>query len=151
MADYTIINGELYHHGTKEINAGKKQSKSTMDRIGDVVSTAEKVNKWTKTGIDVWNTVADINNSLSDAKLPKLDGGKSKKNEADTRAKKIREKHLREVTKEEVVANIKKYTTKELEQIKNTWDAEKNIRNYEKKNKTKTKAIKNLKKIYVNV
>lgn len=116
---YNRINVEtnLKNISAKEIASGK----SRVDRMLD---TAVKVQDIVDKGTKAYNTIAKINNSLNDDKLPILDGTTMK----EKKAKAKKEKLINSGTPEEVVKNFGKLTVKELEDINKRMNYEENIR-----------------------
>ena len=58
--------------------ADEKSVKTKLDQVEEVMGKVNRLNDVTKKGIDAWNTIAKINNSISDTKLVVIDGNKKK-------------------------------------------------------------------------
>lgn len=142
-----LTNSELQTVVTR-LNYEKQLSQIRDDEIGPVKSridsfnetvrkgseTLDNVNKFAQKGMDVWNTTAKIVNSLSDADLPVLDGGDSRKKKAEEAKKKREEKEAEERKKfietakpHEVVKNFGKLSVDDLSQINKRFTYEENI------------------------
>lgn len=108
---------QLSDISAREIAAGQKQTKSALDKASDVMNNVEKVRNMTEKGINVYNTIAKINNSLSTEELPVIGDKTLKtrlKEEADKKAKEERSKAVREASIDDFLKNINKYTDEEV-------------------------------------
>lgn len=125
---------QLKEISAREIAAGQKKTKSTMDKMVDLGDKLNKARNTAENAINAYNTVAKINNSVSANKLPVLDGGESAKRSAESAAKKAREKEIRNMKAEDVVKKYGDMTYDEIKQykemIKNVGEIEKYIKSH---------------------
>lgn len=109
---------QLSDISAREIAAGQQKTKSALELASDVMTNVDKVRGMVEKGISAYNTVAKINNSLSDDEWDII-GDKTKKTRLEEKAekekKKAREKELREMTKAEA---LEKFNELSLDEIK---------------------------------
>lgn len=120
---------QLSDINSKEIAAGQKQAKSALDKASEIMDKADKVRNMTEKGINIYNTIAKINNSLNEEELPTI-GDKSMKTKmkeaADKKAKEAREKELRNISVDDFLKNTNKWSNQE---IKDFVTRNKNLKN----------------------
>lgn len=108
---------QLSDISAKEIAAGQQKSKTALEKASDIMDNVEKVRNMTEKGINVYNTIAKINNSLSTEELPVIGDKTLKtrlKEESDKKAKEERSKAVREASIDDFLKNINKYTDEEV-------------------------------------
>lgn len=114
---------QLSDLSSKDSNAGKDKLSETMDKI-------DKLNQNTKKGIDAYNTVAKILNSLTNTELPSIDGTSKKaqneKKAEESERKKI-EKLVKEGSLEDIKKNINKLSAKDAGEISKRYDFEQKL------------------------
>lgn len=70
------------------VNNNAEKKLSVLDRVEKAAKTADRVRNVAETGVNVWNTVAKINNSFNDKRMPVINGNKAKKEEKKKEEKK---------------------------------------------------------------
>lgn len=108
--------------------SGKENPKS--DKLSDAMDRIDKFNQNAKKGIDAYNTVAKVLNSLTDTNLPSIDGLSKKeqnaKKQEEAERKKI-DKLVREGSLEDIKKNINKLTAKDASEISKRYDFERKL------------------------
>lgn len=114
---------QLADINSRDAGSGKDKLSETMDKV-------DKLNQNAKKGIDAYNTVAKILNSLTDTSLPTIDGSSRKeqnaKKQEEAERKKI-DKLIKEGSLEDIKKNIKKLSSKDAAEISKRYDFEKKL------------------------
>lgn len=120
------------------------------DKLSETMDKVDKLNQNTKKGIDAYNTVAKILNSLTDTDLPTIDGSsrkeqKEKKAEAEQKKREEKErKAVEDIIKrgdtDEIKKNIHRFTASDCEFLKKRKGAEKDIDDWIKSRSEKAEA-----------
>lgn len=107
-----------------ELNSVEGQAKrqSGMERLDQTMKTVKNINEYAKTGIDSWNTIAKIHNSLYDNKWPQITGQKEQ-----TVSPSI-QKMIRRGDAEEIYKNRQNMNWKEINEAANRLKKEESIR-----------------------
>lgn len=98
--------------------------KAGQNKVEQLINTADKIRVNAEKAKNIYNFSAGIYNSLSDDKLPILDGTSMK----DKEKKKAREKLIKSGTPEQVEKKFGDFTVKELEELNKRYLYEDNIR-----------------------
>ena len=88
----------------------QKNVQTGLDKVTSIMDKVDKVRNATEKGINAYNTVAKVSNSLAGTKLPKI-GDEGGKNSA---LAKWKENLIKKGTPEEILANFDKLTVAEL-------------------------------------
>ena len=92
----------------------QRDVKSGMDKVTSIMDKVDKARQATEKGINAYNTIAKVSNSIAGTKLPKI-GDENNKN---TVIAKWKENLIRKGTPEERLANFDKLTLAELTEYK---------------------------------
>lgn len=105
-----------------------KEKKDGMDKLDETMDKIDRLRKNAEKGIDAYNLVAKVTNSLSDADLPIIDGGKSRKDKKkndDDDAEKRERKEIEDIIKrgdhDEIKSNFKRFTATDCENLTKKW------------------------------
>lgn len=105
-----------------------KEQKSGMDRLDKIMDNVDRINQNTKKGIDAYNTFAKIANSVSDADLPVIDGGDSKKKKSKDRKEDAKKKEREEIediimrgNEDEIKKNFKRFNASDCDLLNKKW------------------------------
>lgn len=90
-----------------------KETKKGMDKVNSIMNKVDQVNANVNKGVNAYNTVARINNSLSDKKLPVLDGASKKDNTSNEKKKRL----IKSGSPEDIIKNFGNLDVKDLEDI----------------------------------
>lgn len=108
--------------------SGKDNPK--RDKLSETMDKVDKLNQNTKKGIDAYNTVAKILNSLTDTELPSIDGT-SRKAQNEKKAEEAERKKIEKLIKNgdlnEIKKNIKKLSSKDAAEISKRYDFEQKL------------------------
>ena len=119
----------------QNLESMKPHVKTGMEKVEETMNKVGKIKGFVDKGVDVYNTVAKINNSFNDDKLPTIDGkgrdkeaeAKKKKEEADKKERERIEKIVNGGTTREIMDNFGSFTSKDLSAISLRMKYEKEI------------------------
>lgn len=115
---------------------------STTDKISNATNKLRKVVDLGKTGVDAWNTLAKVYNSVSpDDQLPVLEPGWAKK-QAEDKRRAEEDKFVRTASTEEFLKNAPNLSTEALKNRSTRETYQDTIRNKSKKAESKTEEAK---------
>jgi len=121
---------QLSDMNSRDLNAGKDKLSTTMDKV-------DKLNQNAKKGIDAYNTVAKVVNSLTDNDLPVIDGVNKKEQKAEKAKKKKEEAERKEIEKitksgnlEEIKKNINRLDKSDIEYLNKRFKFETSLDEY---------------------
>lgn len=102
----------------------QRDVKTGMDKVTSIMDKVDKARQATEKGINAYNTVAKISNSIAGTKLPKI-GDENNKNSAIAKA---REKLIKKGTPEEIMNHFGELSVSELKDITQRMAYEETIR-----------------------
>lgn len=105
-----------------DLNA--KETKTGFDTVMSMMDKVEKTNNAVNKGINMYNTIAKVNNSVSKKRLPVLDGKSPDDKEKESKIDKL----IKSGTPEDIAKRFGSFTVKELEEISKRMNYEDSIR-----------------------
>lgn len=100
--------------------------KKGIDKVGDVMNTVGKLNNYAQTGINSWNTIAKIHNSLSENEWPELKGHKTNKEIQNV---------IRSGSRDAIKANKSKMTYEQYQEAVNRLDLDRKLNKQDRSEK----------------